>query len=349
LLLKKYLAILKIDNYNENILNRINKMKKRKKDIWKNLLVSIFTIIAFILITEIILRLIYYDETNWYGIGPGTNRFYTEVRDNKLHNRTYPIEKEDGVFRIIILGDSFADGAGIYYEKDTFPMVLEKKFKEEVSENIEILNLALSGSDTIDQISVIEEKATRYNPDLLILEFFINDLGEGDQSFQYEHFISGKCGDWLYFNSYTYYFFETRSKRLIEKLGFKKSYQDMMVETVNTDIYFNHKKEVLDELINTTRKNDLNLMVVIFPLFYNLDEYPFAPYHNNLIMYFHENDIDTLDLAPIYSQYDEDDLKLNKYDFHPNLFGHKIAADAIFNFINLSQKLSELKSGTTHT
>lgn len=125
------------------------------------------------------------DRTWLYGMRPGAaGRFHESgdvhyrVNADGFRDREYAQAKPDGVFRIIILGDSVAFGWGVD-QADTFTERLEAKLSQQLPEpKIEVLNLGISGYNPYTQARLLEDVGVRYQPDLVIVQFCINDLND---------------------------------------------------------------------------------------------------------------------------------------------------------------------------
>ena len=73
------------------------------------------------------------------------------------------------VFRIIVLGDSFTFGLGVPFE-NTYSKKLEKLLRDNVTKDIEILNLGVPGYTTAQEL-LLFKKFRHLGPDLIILGF----------------------------------------------------------------------------------------------------------------------------------------------------------------------------------
>jgi len=90
-----------------------------------------------------------------------------------------------------------------------------------------------------------------------------------------------------------------------------------------------------DLLKETQKGNDFEVLIVIFPMLLDYDNYPFGDVHSFFQSEFENMGFNVLDLLPYYSKRDVNELYTKQRDtIHPNKLGHKIAADAIFNYIN---------------
>jgi len=103
----------------------------------------------------------------------GSWRFHINQQGMR-DDRNFDYEKPPGVKRIISLGDSFTIG----YEVDvdqTFSMVLEKQL-EDAGYEVQVLNAGVSGFSTAEEALYLERELLKYEPDIVVLSYFINDL-----------------------------------------------------------------------------------------------------------------------------------------------------------------------------
>ncbi len=90
-------------------------------------------------------------------------------------NRDYPKEKPAGVKRILSLGDSFTIGYEVEVEQ-CFSSVLERTLRAMGHENLEVLNAGVSGYSTAEECLYLERELLQYDPDLVLVSFYTNDL-----------------------------------------------------------------------------------------------------------------------------------------------------------------------------
>jgi hypothetical protein len=112
---------------------------------------------------------------------PGYNGWFAgvPVRINNLgfrDTRDYELKKAAGTFRILVFGDSVTFGHGAVYET-TYPYLLEGKLESwRPDVRWQVWNLGVPGYNTGQELAYLREVGTRYDPDLVVIGFYENDL-----------------------------------------------------------------------------------------------------------------------------------------------------------------------------
>ena len=88
--------------------------------------------------------------------------------------REFDYEKPPGRSRIVSLGDSFTVGYEVEAE-ETFSQVLEARLRA-AGHDVEVLNAGVSGYSNAEALLYLERELLRYEPDVVVLSFFGNDL-----------------------------------------------------------------------------------------------------------------------------------------------------------------------------
>jgi lysophospholipase L1-like esterase len=86
-----------------------------------------------------------------------------------------PYSKPPDVTRVLLLGDSFTEGAAVA-EPATVAAVLERALTAEGCGRYEVLNGGVSGYSTDQELLFFEKEGARFAPDVVVLLFFSNDL-----------------------------------------------------------------------------------------------------------------------------------------------------------------------------
>ena len=93
----------------------------------------------------------------------------------------YPYEKPEGTKRIVVLGDSFGMGYEVELE-DTFTQVMRQELMEGLGQNVEVINLSVSGYGTAEQLLMLQNEGVKYEPDLILVTWHDTDPDDNIRS-----------------------------------------------------------------------------------------------------------------------------------------------------------------------
>lgn len=111
-----------------------------------------------------------YDKDNFLTWGKKVTRNKYGFRDSPI---TFP--KPQGVFRVMVLGDSFTWGAGLG-DDEMYTNLLDSMLNAFFQpRKIEVVNCALAGSPTITERDILRSLKDTVQPDLIIVGFCVND------------------------------------------------------------------------------------------------------------------------------------------------------------------------------
>lgn len=120
------------------------------------------------------------EQLGWRKAADREKIFVDENGEEKLivqnangHRGTYySSERSAGTFRILVLGDSFTAGMQVS-EDELFTARLEAS-----NDGWEVLNTGVASYSTVQQYLYLISEGIKFNPDLILLMFFNNDLAE---------------------------------------------------------------------------------------------------------------------------------------------------------------------------
>jgi len=254
------------------------------------------------------------------------------VRTNSMgfRDRDFEIPKPDGIYRIVSLGDSITFGIFAAPEQ-TYSKILEGLLNAGGSERrYEVVNAGVSGYNAIQLSINYTEKAAKYEPDLLLVGFFPDDLEPPK--------IPRNMGYFDYLlrsNSYLYRFVShriaaTRRQSLSGKLG-----QDFTAEGARQE-----GRRAIRKLIEQARQRGAKIYYLIHPV---LDDSYQTRFSKDLIGLLIPYKVPYLDLFPRYRKSGEDfaALRVEPTDStHPSVLGHRMIAEWIFKDMSARGMLS---------
>jgi lysophospholipase L1-like esterase len=89
----------------------------------------------------------------------------------------FPRPKPPGVFRVLLLGDSYAYAQGVEYES-SLAAELERRLSSKASGiTVEVVNTGVPGYNTAQEAAYFAAHGMSYQPDCVVILFVANDLG----------------------------------------------------------------------------------------------------------------------------------------------------------------------------
>ena len=151
-------------------------------------LLILASIVVSIALFEVALRAIGYQQPVWYQpdprlgwrMRPGLTGWFTQegrgfVRVNAegMRDRDHVAGKPPGVYRIVVLGDSYSEALQVDREQAYWAQLPQQLaacgFQKD--RQIEVLNFGISGYGTAQEYLMLQSTAIRYQPDLVLLQF----------------------------------------------------------------------------------------------------------------------------------------------------------------------------------
>ena len=298
---------------------------------------SIFFVILFSLLFLIERVLIFYstEDKDNYGFTTEFKKKY--IRYNKYGYRDYEynLKKKEGVFRIIVLGDSQTFGHGIKDLNNTWVKKLEKKLIESVGNtSIEVLSISGPGWNSDTYLYELFKKSFKFNPDLVILAYYHNDIPfpislNCDSS---DRKITPDIN--IFQSSKLVSFINFRINRILEKIGEKPRYSDCLNQAYDS-IGWEMNKFYLDIMGLSLSIKKIHFMITVIPLIHQLDSnYPLAGPHKKLKEFSIKRNIEFLDFYEEgFKNLNPSNLKVSKTDHHLNKNAGDIMADVLFEKI----------------
>ena len=273
-------------------------------------------------------------DSNPRGYFDENNALSYKINRHGFRGPEFSKQKLDGTFRIVILGDSFAFGEGVRWE-DTFSYQLREIFISDApTRYIEVVNLFVFSRETAYEITYLEHEGATFDPDLVIVVYVMNDANHAGgldlwDNFREQYEASGLVRR-SHFASYVY----ARVMRHVYGRRYVRGLVDSALS--ETELWATSMDE-LSRGAQIAQRMDADFAVVIFPFMYRLDEsYPLHDLHDLVRSHCESQEIPVLDLFDAFEGRPYADLWVHPTDQHPNEIGHRIAAEAIAQFLNQS-------------
>lgn len=279
-----------------------------------------------------------------YDYNPGIKFFWPDRYYGKLNNfghcdRDFSGIKPENTYRILVAGDSFAEGSGVP-RGQTFSRVLESELNAKLDgsgRRVEVYNLGHCGMNTVEEVALLHAQVPQLNPDMLILAYVYNDpeikpkpayVPPGkDDAVSFLAFLdsvkanAGKtdsgADDALHndqqmtYGKQAFNFAITRLHSYMAYFIYKYSTYFSMTRSLSGDIEMLHSdvnpgwaqaKAALRDLSEYARSREMELVGIIFPVFIDPPyPKPIGEALRKVSAYMQDSGFtETIDLAPFY-------------------------------------------------
>lgn len=238
-------------------------------------------------------------------------------------DREHARAKPDGVFRVVVIGDSIATGHGIERTEDVFPALVEAALAD-AARPVEVLNFGVIGYNTAQEVETLRAKALAFAPDLVLLEYCLNDRLPPE-----EHLIHALLEVQPKHGALP----PTELAPLLRRSALYRFLRYALLD-------FQRDEEVrsggdtseaaLRELARLARRGRFQVLLVVFPYLHNAYAAAYAADHARLEFLSAELGFRHLDLRPVFRDCAAAQPAELGFDrFHPTVAGHRCAAAAI--------------------
>jgi len=329
----------------------------RIKDALNNALVAAGSVVFVVLLLEIGIRFILpqltqpeaerfrigvpYDEdsitmrpnTIWFHEYPSNprgyfedgNRVNYETNSAGFRDREFALEKTDSVTRIAFIGDSFGHGSGVHYE-DMASVILENTLNKQFGCAVEVYNFSVGGYNTPDQAQVMREVVVDFEPDVVIIWYYLNDIGRSTSQYFGDEALVRQENPFLRFGREFSVVAEFTAQQMQQLVQSQQSIADFIGfyrSRLWDDVVVN-----LEDIVNTTQSIDAQPLLFIHPILYRLDDsYPYQTIHEQVRATSDELGFMTFDLLDALKGYPYRSLWVHEVDSHANEIGHRVTGE----------------------
>lgn len=261
------------------------------------------------------------------------------INSDGLRGPEYPVKKPENVFRILMLGDSETLAVNLS-QQDTLSQQLEDLLNSNSpSARYEVLNFGVEGYNTLQELEQLKANGLKYAPDLVILNYVLNDPEPGEYYFNKTFFMR---------HSALVRYFSFRIKKFLIKRERKKQHIHTEIEHffyLHQPKYFSHVQEAILEMADIAKARGNKLVVVIFPTssievksFKN--DYPYWPLHK-LVKAIPQENIVFIDLTDEFNRLGlkPQDVSIGYFrnESHKNAAALGVSARYIYNTLKTDQ------------
>ena len=296
-----------------------------------NLALFTLSLVVCLVLIEGVLVFISTDDNDNYGRTKEFHEKNIRYNEHGYRDYEYSLKKPEGIFRVLVLGDSQTFGHGISDLKDTWVKKLEVKLqKDGRNASIEVLNMSGPGWNSDTHLYELFKNGFKFNPDLVILAYALNDIPfpASVNCNSSDHKIAPNLN--ILNNSKLVSFIGFRINRFLEKIGEKPSYSDCLNQVYDS-VGWEMGKFYLDIIGLALLMKKIHFMVSVIPIIHQLDDdYPLISAHKKLKEFSRQRKIEFLDFYEKgFKNIDASYLRISKTDPHLNQRASDIIANTL--------------------
>ncbi|MFH1245218.1 MAG: SGNH/GDSL hydrolase family protein [Candidatus Omnitrophota bacterium] len=249
----------------------------------------------------------------------------TEISINSagFRDKEYLIPKPKDVYRIIVLGSSITFGWGVSEDK-TYVSLVEKYLEERTGKRVELINAAVPNYNTVREIESFFEKCLPFDPDMVILSYFLND----------PEIQQVKSGNFFLKNSQTAVLLWSKCQQVSRRMGVKEELSAYYERLYSEDYAgWQQCRQSMRKLMLYSKENNVDVLVAMIPDMHNLQNYPFKNIHEFVRKKASELGFSFLDFYDSLKDVRACEIWAMPGDPHPNAKGHAIMADALYKYL----------------
>jgi lysophospholipase L1-like esterase len=258
------------------------------------------------------------------------------INADGFRDRDYRPGAAPDTLRIVVLGDSITFGWGVPAEEG-FVKVLEQALSESPGGRpYEVLNLGVGGYNTQQEVELYRVKGRRYAPDVVVLAYVLNDAVPSDvfleMALELERGSASERGDGADTCGSLRSEFVAWIVERARRLGQRRTapFPTWVRESHADPERWTRVRSAFVELSRMAGEDGTPVLVVIVPMFWDFERYPFEGVHRMVAGEARKHGFGVLDLYDSLKGHDVEDLRLERGDdTHPNAAAHRLIATAL--------------------
>jgi lysophospholipase L1-like esterase len=264
----------------------------------------------------------------------------------------HALQKPHGVIRIVVIGDSVTEGYGV-----EFPDIFARRLQSELGDTYEVINICASGMNTPQEIHLLERSGLAYEPDLVILNFVLNDVDfftrfapalkastDADSRIGLLGLSINPRVKRLLKSSALVYLLNDRAlsaKELLLGKGNDDYFDQIWARGENR----NKVSDGFSRLSELQGRRRFDVVVLIWPLMTDYRRYRFSSIHTWVSQQAEKFGLAHIDLLPHFSGTYYRELIVSAEDaVHPNALGHRLAATAFLTWYRSADRAQPSRS-----
>jgi len=243
-----------------------------------------------------------------------------DVKTNSIGHRDfeYPVARQPGVPRIMMLGDSFVEGWGVPFD-ETITKRLERMFTDS-GRKVEVMNTGVGNYGSVQEVEAFMVRDAKFKPDIVVLNF---DFRSAIPVPKYEY------DNWLGRHSEGVVFLMAGLDSMFRMAGagneWDKSYLRLFDQPGWQDA-----KAAIERLADYCRKNNIKLVIANWPELHDVNNYRLGHITDLIRGVAEQEHVPFVDLLNAVKGQEPSKLWVTAPDPHPNGYANELYAKYLF-------------------
>jgi lysophospholipase L1-like esterase len=264
------------------------------------------------------------------------------VNEQGFRGPVVPQPKPTGTFRIVCLGDSQTFGNGVG-EGESWPAVMDATLHERDKDaRIDVMNCGVGGYDTEQEIAYLEHRLLVYDPDLVIVGFFMNDTAVIGATLESPAGFSAKLIRWLVPGAPGFLHGVRKTSRIVDlgadwlfrRLTMKRWIGDRMAYYAPDYAGWIRVQKAIVHTRDMLAARGTRFVFLFVPLLMRdgddlVSELPYR----TLSAFLDREKVPYFDPAPLFAGLDVDHMRVHERDIHTDASGHRIIGRAMASWL----------------
>jgi len=233
-------------------------------------------------------------------------------------DREFPVARQPGTDRVVMIGDSFIEGWGVKVE-ETISKRLEGLF-EEAGQRVEVMNTGVGNYNSVMQVEAFLARDAKYAPDVVVLNYTFNDA---------EPIPTYGSTSWLARHSEATVFLMGAFDSLRRVARPVERWEQYYLGLYDTPGWA-AARAALHKLAVYCREHDMQLMIVNWPELHDVRDYRLGAITERIKGVATEEQVPFVDLLEAVKDQDPATLWVTPPDPHPNGKANALYASYLF-------------------
>jgi len=243
-----------------------------------------------------------------------------QTNSKGLRDREFSYDRQPGTLRILMLGDSLTVGWGVPVER-TFSKRIEKLFAAD-GVDAEVINTGVGNYNTIQEVQYFMNEGFKYRPDIVVLNFFINDA-EPILPHERPSILARVCYACIFIIGRV----DTLARKYLNKKDWAEYYLSLF-DGGNATGWLN-AKESIGKLAAYCGSHGIVLIIANLPELHDVRHYRFEQISRLVQSAANQYGAGYVDILPDLKNEDSAGLWVTPEDPHPNARAHDLIAHGL--------------------